>query len=157
MNVNNKIIAWNIVYELMQRSTESLSLMTLHPGGGQYNCLTILRSFDEEPQMLINLNGTSVHVGKDNDLIHSYPELYNQNKEDLINKIAKVCGYDLAEKPVRDLVVIEFFIKLIEQGMDVTSAWLDSSYDNHLSDAARNFPSYPIKDVRDSRKHWAWW
>jgi len=81
----------------MQRSTESLSLMTLHPGGGQYNCLAILRSFDEEPQMLINLNGTSIHVGKDNDLIHSYPELYNQNKEKLINKIAKVCRYDLAE------------------------------------------------------------
>jgi len=54
-------------------------------------------------------------------------------------------------------VVIEFFIELIEQGMYVTSAWLDSSYDNCLSDAARNFPSYPLKDVRDPRKHWAWW
>lgn len=85
-----------------------------------------------------------------------YPELYNQNKESLISKIAKVCKYDLAEKPVRDLVVIEFFIKLIEQGMDVTSAWLDSSYDNCLSDADRNFPYYPHMDVRDSRKHLAW-
>ena len=78
--------------------------------------------FDKEPQMFINLNGTSLHVWKDNELIHFYPELYKQNKENLINKIAKACRYDLVENPVRDIVVIEFFIELIEQGMDVTSA-----------------------------------
>lgn len=154
---DNKIIAWKIIHELMQRSTEPLSLKSLHPGGGQYDCLAIFRCFNEELQMLINLNGASIMDGAFKEITHSYPEDYKQNKEDLINKISNACKCNLAEKPVRNPAVIEFFIGLIEQGIDVTSAWLDSSNDNCLSDEARIFPFYPLRDVSNLKMHWSWW
>jgi hypothetical protein len=154
---DNGLIAWKLVLEIMQRSKKPLHLVTLHPCDGQYKCLTLLRDFEEGPLMMVNLYGASINTVKNDNLITPYQKLYKKDKEALLSTISRFCKLDLSPIPVRRIPALAFLINLISRGMDVTSTWTDSSYTNCLSDSAKGFPNYPLKDVRDSRAHWSWW
>jgi hypothetical protein len=60
----DQAIAWNIAYQIMIHSLEPLVLFMLHPGGEQYNCLSILQDDGRKfsPIILITLKGSSIRV-----------------------------------------------------------------------------------------------
>jgi len=59
-----EIASWRVASELLRRYPEHLALDETHPGGGQYDCLTLTRRGGREPREVIfdlNRNG-SAHV-----------------------------------------------------------------------------------------------
>jgi len=155
------VTVWDIAYEIMIRSIEPLTLTLTHPGGEQYECLTLMKKIDvNRCALLINLHGDSILAnGK---LIEQYKELYKKDKRALLSDISIICGYRLASKVVRELPSVDFIKQLIKKyGRDssfrVNPAWYDGSYSSRLDDAARNFPHYVFKDSKDKRHHLPWW
>lgn len=158
------IAAWEISYEIMSRTEEPLLLTVLHPGGGQYECLTTMRnteSPDYSSFMMINLNGSSINCGNGNDLLRPYPELYQENKEALINEIARRCHFSLSEKAVRPLYALKFFINLLKEDrkglLHVTAAWYDSPDSCKLSQTAKDFKYYVNRNSEERARHLMWW
>ncbi|MGE5494379.1 MAG: hypothetical protein ACM3S4_03635 [Burkholderiales bacterium] len=160
MESGNKkhIIALDIAYEIMTRNHDPLILSMMHPGGGQYNCLALL-AYDGShytPKLLITLNGNGVHGG--DRTISPYPELYEKNRADLIDRIAREFKIRLWETPIWDCPSVSFLKKILElDSVTMLSAWYEDSYQSKLEDDAKNFPYYPWKDERDLDKHIHWW
>lgn len=56
-------LSWRLVTELWRRFADRFSLVEMHPGGGQYDCLSLLKSGDDFQSVLhVNRSGGSVHV-----------------------------------------------------------------------------------------------
>lgn len=153
-----KLVAWDIAYEIMIRSLEPLVLFMLHPGGEQYNCLSILRDDGRKlsPHIMITLNGSSIHLG--DKTISPYPQTYKKNKVALLNNIAMQSGLRLADAPVRKHAAIAYLMELLTlDSIEITAAWHDGSYHCNLENAARDFLHYPLKEEKDYLCHIPWW
>lgn len=154
---HNRMIAWEVAYEIMIRSSEPLLLFIIHPCDGQYDCLALLNNFREGPVMMVNLYGSSIVISRSSDIIDGYLDLYLKDKESLISLIAIKGGIRLEKKPIRALAAIHFLLCLVRNGVEVTSAWYSSSSGSQLCDAARCFQGYPHKESKDSSIHLKWW
>lgn len=153
-----QLIAWDIAYEIMTRSVEPHMLFLLHPGGEQYDCLSILRDKEQgmSPNVMINLYGNSISAG--NELISPYHELYKKDKAALLNDTAVQGGFRLSDVPVRKLAAMSFLMELLAiNNIEITAAWHEGSYFSGLENAAREFPHYPLKTERDFLRHIPWW
>jgi hypothetical protein len=154
----DQAIAWNIAYQIMIHSLEPLVLFMLHPGGEQYNCLSILQDDGRKfsPIILITLKGSSIRV---RDItISPYPELYKKNKIALINNIAERSGIRISDTPINNHAAISYLMELAAlDNIEITSAWYDGSYNFELERAAKDFPYYPVKNETDYRYHIPWW
>lgn len=157
MERDNRQIAWTIAYEVLRRSREALDLRMLYPCGEQYKCLTLLRSREKKPLILINILGSSILLAQCDELITPYPEAYKQNFNGLLEQISKYGRVDLSEKPMRDIPAIAFLVECVESGFDIESAWYDGSNSCGLSKEAKDFIHYPLKDERDESAHLVWW
>ena len=151
-------IAWLIVYEIMVRSREPLSLTQSHPGGGQYNCLTLFKSLEEGSLAMINMKGESISLSDTSALISPYKEMFIKDKESLLSRVARGCKVVLNDQPVREIVPLDFFLELLEHEITIDSAWIDSSsYGNYLSSETNNFAAYPLSDKDSYSRHLPWW
>ncbi|NLT46803.1 MAG: hypothetical protein GXX92_00175, partial [Clostridiales bacterium] len=158
-SINNEhMIALDIAYKIMTHSYERLMLSMMHPGGEQYNCLALL-TYDRQrfsPKLLITLNGSGIHEG--NRTVTPYPELYKNNKADLMERIARQFEIRLCDSPVRGCPAVSYLMKILElDSVTVLSAWYDGSYHSKLEDDAMNFPYYMWKNEKDFNKHMPWW
>lgn len=153
-----QVIAWDIAHEIMIRSVEPLVLFMLHPGGEQYECLSILRDNGQglAPNVMINLYGNSISAG--NEFISPYTELCKKDKKALLNDIAVQCGFRLSDTPVRKLTAMSFLMKLLAlTNIEITAAWHEGSYFSGLENAVGEFPYYPLKTESDFLRHIPWW
>lgn len=154
----DKEIAWDIAYQIMIRSLEAPVLFMLHPGGEQYNCLSILQEDDGKlsPKIQITINGSSILI--QDKIISPYPVLYKKDKMNLISNIAALSGVRISEKPVRKCEAAFYLLGLAAvNNIEITSAWYDGSYNFMLGHAAREFPYYPPKNETDYLIHLPWW
>jgi hypothetical protein len=56
-------IAWYIAAELIRRNPQSLRVIETHPGGGQYDCISVLTR-TADPQRVVDMNRVgSLHTG----------------------------------------------------------------------------------------------
>lgn len=153
--------AYDMAYEIMTRNTELLFLTVLHPGGAQYECITVMKNADDRSQnLLINLHGESILAN--GELLSPYQELYKKDAQSLISSISTLCGYRLATKAIRELYAMSFIKCLSEEHydegrLDITSVWYDGSDSSRLNSAAENFPYYEHRNSMDRRLHLPWW
>lgn len=160
MKSRNKehMIALDIAYEIITRSHEPFMLSMMHPGGEQYDCLTLLTHDGRQisPKLLITLNGDSIHEG--NIAICSYTKLYKKDKAALLDQIGRQFEIRLCDLPIRDCPAVSYLMKLLElDSVSVIPAWYDGSYHSKLESDAMNFPYYMLKDEKNINKHIPWW
>ena len=55
-------LSWEISAELVRRHPEQLMLAELHPGGGQYDCMTIVSLQDQEKAFLNRISKGHINV-----------------------------------------------------------------------------------------------
>ena len=154
-------IAWDIAYEIMTRSVTPLFLAMMQTGGGQYNCITILKDkYGNGDKTLINLHGESILVG--DILLKPYQKLYEDDRFQLINDISRLSQYDLDQQAVRKLPAMSFIKNLIDDIFDnsklyINCAWYDGPYSSGLNSSAKNFPYYELRDEECRLPHFPWW
>lgn len=167
-------VTWKIVAELMRRHCHSseLRVFETHPGGGQYDCLSLRKGYD-------NLNGThlcdfhakGIHIhlkigdfhrifewrGHD-DYISAFLKL--QDPKPLIDELEKQLQLpDMSSRkipPTTPPVLIYRIISEILQRyvfaremLFVECGWYDSSYDCHSRKELLHFPSIRTELERD--------
>lgn len=160
-NTSSFAIAWDIACEIMTRNADPLSLTVLHPGGEQYECITVMKNANDVSQdLLINLHGESILAN--GELLRPYQELYKKDKQLLLSDISSFCGYRLATKAIRELYAMGFVKRLAEVHHDagqllMTSAWYDGSDSSRLNSAAKDFPYYEHRNSMDRQLHLPWW
>lgn len=156
-------IAWEIAENIMARSREPLQILKLHPCGGQYACLGVLPAEEPyRPESIASINLHGEHINTHDGLIESYPYLYEQDKESLLQTIASKCHYTLAPNPVRTHASVRFMRDLLLDdkfaACKITAAWYDASYGAHLDESAVRFPLYDLKHKsKVSSPHLPWW
>lgn len=164
-------ISWELIYQLMRRyhATYDFRIWETHPGGGQYDCLSIyspsrIHHFD------FNLQAQSLHIWANSkyierlDIISEY--LHCNNPKELVEQISSLAQLkSIAKLPQADGSVIAcgviatlfklYIFSLFKLKMFM--GYCDSSgYDNGIRrDKFLQFPSYKkllgnIKDDNDS-------
>ncbi len=156
-------IAWEIAESIMARSRVPLQILKMHPCGGQYACLGVLPAEEPfRPESIASINLHGEHINTHEGLIESYPHLYEQDKESLLQTIASKCHYNLAPNPVRTHASVRFIRDLLLddkfEACKITAAWYDASYGAHLDESAVRFPLYDLKHKsKVSSPHLPWW
>jgi hypothetical protein len=148
-------VAWQIIYQLMRRYHHKYSLRILetHPGGGQYDCLSLYSSVNSFPGTHLldfNLGSGRIHIwnriaSKHSDnalkdkLINFVDEyLMSSDPKDLIDSIGRILEHEAktsgAIPSTTPPVLVSGFISgLMQQQMlsrnmvDIRSGWFDSS------------------------------
>lgn len=155
---NVTLVAWNLIYDVMTRSIEPLTLFMLHPGDGQYNCLTLLQNNQDAflQKLRVTINGENIHSA--NGSVYGYPKLYKKNKKALFDKISEVFQIPLAERIQRDCPEIKHLLKLLAiNSITLKPTLYDSSNFTHLETGARNFKYYTVSENCDLQHHLPWW
>lgn len=96
-------ITWELILQLMRRfqATHDLRVFETHPGGGQYDCLT-LRARDNRASLDFNLAGQSLHIwakGKHIERLDIIDEYLACDKpKELLDRIGHLAGLRFHEK-----------------------------------------------------------
>lgn len=148
-------VAWQIIYQLMRRYHHKYSLRILetHPGGGQYDCLSLYSSATSFPGihlMDFNLGSGRIHIwnrinGKHpddvlKDKITNFVDEYLtcSDPKDVIDSIGSILGHDAKTSGAIPLTTPPVLVSGLISGLmqrhilsrnmvDVRSGWLDSS------------------------------
>lgn len=59
---SKEVLSWMVISEVLRQSSLDLDIAVLHPGGGQYDTLSLV-SFDGHPLVHINRNGANALAG----------------------------------------------------------------------------------------------
>jgi len=91
-------ISWALIYQIMRRYQRAFDfrLYELHPGGGQYDCLSLHSRIPGKPQIYFdfNLSAQSLHIClKDRfDIVDDY--LRAEDPKDILDLICRTAGLD---------------------------------------------------------------
>lgn len=157
--------SWWIASEIVRRNP-TLLLIETHPGGGQYDCLSLIRRTSTETTTLIDLNRAGslhVHHGPSGHMTLTWQEaLAADGGHDVVRHLEKAAGLDPAPKaPATSPRVLTYRIlaRILTSLVDDRHVWdarncqLDSSGMDAIATRQAELLQFPsvIESLRDGR------
>jgi hypothetical protein len=158
-------LSWGVIAQILERIDGELFMADLHPGGGQYDCLSLVTSAPEIVLML-NRNGTSAKGG--DGIIHGIWERAAIEDTDeaalyILSELGLYVDED-AEKRNKDLIVtcnrIAYWVRKLSKGLGkARCCWIDGIYGvgpaNSLLDQVRIPDSWKAMDAPYRGSDWS--
>lgn len=94
-----EILSWRLVAELWRRFPDRFFLIETHPGGGQYDCLSLIDPAEGLSSMLsVNREGSlQLSYGRDPGVWSDWSERMAINPGDFLNKLCDSLGIDVPQ------------------------------------------------------------
>lgn len=158
-------LSWGVIAHILERIDGGLFIADLHPGGGQYDCLSLVTSAPEIVLML-NRNGTSAKGG--DGLVHGIWERAAIEDTDeaalyILSELGLYVDED-AQKCNKDLIVtcnrIAYWVRKLSKGLGkARCCWIDGIYGvgpaNSLLDQVRIPDSWKAMDAPYRGSDWS--
>ena len=128
-----ELLSWRVIAEMLLYIEQPVGIAVLHPGGGQYDTLSLV-SRENEVLLSLNRNGSSALIK--NQMVGDFWEISSKNLDEAISLLAKVGGLNQSFKQNINnsslLINISKIVDYLENNLDsqesVVWGWTDSPH-----------------------------
>ena len=158
-------LSWGVMAEILERIDGDVVIADLQPGGGQYDCLSLVTS-SPEILLMLNRNGTSASSG--DEIVHDIWERAAINDEQeaalyILSELGLYVDEDAEEKNkelIKTCKRIAYWVRSRSKGLGKAQCcWIDGNYGvgpaNNLLSQVKIPDSWEALDAPYNRSDWS--